>query len=351
MDHFQFFRGVWIPAEVACLVTKASDDRITIPELGLLLLVESMVDPEGDGCYATNKRLAKWLGVSSNLVTIMISKLSKRGLLKISHKPKFDQPKWRFLETSWSRPSVRGGTSFPHTGGMRKAGTIIQCTKVHCSTKREEEGANAPSRAGMNGFKIEKKKPVTPSHPTTISSSLIRYIPRQDKDTDETYAKRVQTELPSLLKEHGYSKTFRLDTMKDRERHTCRIYEDGTVLVLELASTTPIRATTLGEEPEETKQQENPAQFNRWYHQLHKILTNHKKDNPSFLVRDVSKDAGAEHFRKLWNEVGADSDATELIDKVLDWFEGNIGRKPPDIESARQFCQRFGWLKRNMKGD
>lgn len=88
------FKGVWIPKEIWL------DETLTIMEKMLLVEIDSLCGEKG--CWATNQHLAKFLGISKDRVSKLISGLVKRNYLKITIKyvPGTKQVKERVLYTT-----------------------------------------------------------------------------------------------------------------------------------------------------------------------------------------------------------------------------------------------------------
>lgn len=102
-EHHQFqFRGIHLPALV---VTMLADRQINRTELSLLIMVESLVQAGGDGCYATNPYFGKRLELHRFNVAKLISRLKSRGLLIVTN-----AGGRRFLETCWSRTTAERET-------------------------------------------------------------------------------------------------------------------------------------------------------------------------------------------------------------------------------------------------
>lgn len=67
------FKGIWIPAEIWL------NDSLSFLEVILLAEIDSLAKDEG--CYASNKYFAEFLGVSETYVSKAISSLAKKGLV------------------------------------------------------------------------------------------------------------------------------------------------------------------------------------------------------------------------------------------------------------------------------
>lgn len=68
-------KGIWIPIEIW------EDDILSLQEKCLLAEIDSL-DGE-DGCYASNDRLAKYLNLSKDRISKLISSLQKKGLITV----------------------------------------------------------------------------------------------------------------------------------------------------------------------------------------------------------------------------------------------------------------------------
>lgn len=72
------FKGVWIPAEYWL------DENLTIMEVVLITEIESL---DGDnGCFASNKHFADFLGVTAGRASQLIKKLAEKGYIQVSYK-------------------------------------------------------------------------------------------------------------------------------------------------------------------------------------------------------------------------------------------------------------------------
>jgi len=94
--HNKQFRGWFTPVDVINLF---EDEKITLKEMYLLSLIDSLVSAKGEGCFASNEYLGKKLHLGVDRIQRMISNLKGLGLVK---QVKFDGRK-RYLETVFSR--------------------------------------------------------------------------------------------------------------------------------------------------------------------------------------------------------------------------------------------------------
>lgn len=72
------FKGVWIPAKYWL------DENLTIMEVVLITEIDSL-DGE-NGCFASNKHFADFLGVTAGRASQLIKNLSKKGYISVSYK-------------------------------------------------------------------------------------------------------------------------------------------------------------------------------------------------------------------------------------------------------------------------
>lgn len=72
------FKGVWIPAKYWL------DENLTIMEVVLITEIDSL-DGE-NGCFASNKHFADFLGVTAGRASQLIKNLSEKGYISVSYK-------------------------------------------------------------------------------------------------------------------------------------------------------------------------------------------------------------------------------------------------------------------------
>jgi hypothetical protein len=94
------FRGVWMPADVFAFV---ADGVITPTEAILLSIVDSFVNPKGDGCWASNATLGRMVAVSGKQVSKMVKHLKELGLVIDVGKKRVKGKDMRVIEAQWSR--------------------------------------------------------------------------------------------------------------------------------------------------------------------------------------------------------------------------------------------------------
>lgn len=72
------FKGVWIPAEYWL------DENLSIMEVVLITEIDSL---DGDnGCYASNKHFAEFLGVTAGRASQLIKGLAEKGYIQVNYK-------------------------------------------------------------------------------------------------------------------------------------------------------------------------------------------------------------------------------------------------------------------------
>ena len=72
------FKGVWIPAEYWL------DENLTIMEMIILTEIDSL--DGDDGCYASNKRFAEFIGMSTAYASKIIKSLKDKGYITVFYK-------------------------------------------------------------------------------------------------------------------------------------------------------------------------------------------------------------------------------------------------------------------------
>jgi hypothetical protein len=91
------FRGLWIPADICNMIESG---EIQVIEAYLLATIDRFVSSKGEGCWASNDRLARLLGgITERRVQQMISSLIDKGLVRRFYTR--EHP--RMLETIYSR--------------------------------------------------------------------------------------------------------------------------------------------------------------------------------------------------------------------------------------------------------
>lgn len=130
------FRGCWCPAEVFALV---EDGTINAREAFLLMVVDSLVNINGNDCWASNEYFGRVLRVKKTQVVEMIAHLKRLGLLEQTG----FNGRQRFLRPSWVLKS-----------GYRKTGSLGTGKPVpQVPENRYPDGsqtANPPERSKEN---------------------------------------------------------------------------------------------------------------------------------------------------------------------------------------------------------
>ena len=70
------FKGWFIPADMVDLF---QEGRITLKEMVLLAIIDSLVTAKGEGCFASNAYLGKKMCLGRDSIQKMISNLKKQG--------------------------------------------------------------------------------------------------------------------------------------------------------------------------------------------------------------------------------------------------------------------------------
>jgi hypothetical protein len=124
MDVPQFqFRGVFLPADALNLL---KEGKVNPSEVMLLLIVESLVNSKGEGCFASNAYLGKMLDRKPDSVQRLISGLKSKKLLIA-----YDYKRRRYLETAWSRVDPRKRILAPQEKNPGPTETTSQCKTIN----------------------------------------------------------------------------------------------------------------------------------------------------------------------------------------------------------------------------
>lgn len=127
------FKGVWIPKEIWL------DDNLSKMEMCLLVEIDSL-DNE-NGCYASNKHFAKFLGISKGRCSQLVSSLNSKGYIQIKYIREGKEIKKRIIKV----------VSKLNRGVVRKL--------------------NAPSKFSKQGYLENAKESNTKSSNTKISNT------------------------------------------------------------------------------------------------------------------------------------------------------------------------------------
>lgn len=101
------FKGVWIPAEYWL------DENLTIMEMIILTEIDSL--DGDDGCYASNKRFAEFIGMSTAYASKIIKSLKDKGYITVFYK-KSNNVTIRTIRISRGIKSSRGGSNYSKSG-------------------------------------------------------------------------------------------------------------------------------------------------------------------------------------------------------------------------------------------
>lgn len=101
------FKGVWIPAEYWL------DENLTIMEMIILTEIDSL--DGDDGCYASNKRFAEFIGMSTAYASKIIKSLKDKGYITVFYK-KSNNVTIRTIRISRGINSSRGGSNYSKSG-------------------------------------------------------------------------------------------------------------------------------------------------------------------------------------------------------------------------------------------
>lgn len=143
------FRGTFLPAEI---IHRLVEGKISKAKLLILIVVESLVECRGKGCWADNHYFANSLGLAANYVSNCIHEMIADGLLKISYRDGK-----RNLETAWSRTEGEderteksvGNCTEEHQKRTEKSVRSVQKNLYHNNKdKIKRESGTSPPKAG-----------------------------------------------------------------------------------------------------------------------------------------------------------------------------------------------------------
>jgi len=124
------FKGIWIPAEIWLNKELLPTEKILWAEIDSL---------EGrEGCFASNSYFAKFLGVTERWVRKCLSKLSKKGLIRIEN-PKGKNRKifTNFIKGTRNYPLLTRNSGSPLGGTPVPTDNIVYNINNNNKTKTE----------------------------------------------------------------------------------------------------------------------------------------------------------------------------------------------------------------------
>lgn len=143
------FKGIWIPSEVWL------DENLTALDKMILAEVDSL-DQGNNGCYASNKYLAKFCGCSETKVSTSISRLIGCGLLYVES---FDG-RQRILKSRLSKIERQTFKNLKADSQNLKPINIIQNTNK--DTNRVSKRFTPPTLEEVKAYCQERKNKVDP---------------------------------------------------------------------------------------------------------------------------------------------------------------------------------------------
>jgi len=154
--HEPKFRGTFTPADIHKLLYRG---EISPVEMVLLTIIDSLVDPDGDGCWASNAYLSERIHKSIPYVKSMIGRLKREGLLKQIGWKNINGKSFRMLETAWSRVRTTPELDKPTGIAGNTSWGIAGNTQSTSLTEKYKEGGEGGTGA--------TPRPATPRKPHT----------------------------------------------------------------------------------------------------------------------------------------------------------------------------------------
>lgn len=141
-DQPQFqFRDPRVPGAWLHLLC---ENKITALEFSLAIVIDAYVKIGGEGCWASNKHLARSLGCTQRSIIRSLNRLEEIGCVV-----RYVKDNRRYLETVWSRV-LEGGCPAGHPPRARPGTLIVVPTELQNKYKCRDRGAVAGGVTGAN---------------------------------------------------------------------------------------------------------------------------------------------------------------------------------------------------------
>ena len=202
------FKGIWIPREIWELEDLGWNEKLLLVEVDSLNI-------DGQGCYASNDYLAKFLGVSKERLRKIIYRLVKDGYLtsKLIYKPGTNEVEKRLLwpSTLWAEKTKPSGQEQPDPPGENDQTPLGENDQTLGSkmTTRDTRLRNKVKDTNIEN----KREKTTPSEIVKMYHSICSSLPKIVKLTDGR-----KTAIKARMEEYGVDqieKTFRMAEASD----------------------------------------------------------------------------------------------------------------------------------------
>ena len=138
------FKGVWIPAEYWL------DENLTIMEMIILTEIDSL---DGDnGCYASNKRFAEFIGMSTAYASKIIKSLKDKGYITVFYK-KSNNVTIRTIRISRGINSSRRGINYSKSGINNSVEGINHSVTSNTSSNTSSNTVNQSNKNSTDDIK------------------------------------------------------------------------------------------------------------------------------------------------------------------------------------------------------
>jgi hypothetical protein len=152
-QHTFQFRGTWVPPSAFRLLINR---KVTTTQLAVLLIVDAFSNPNGEGCFASNKYIGIALDIQPTHVSHIVTKLIRMKLLKSKMKGIR-----RYLKAYWDKSNHSAGSAmYPSAGSA----TISNTVKKKNTLPGPERAGRGENSMGFIKTKTSIPKGVTPRH-------------------------------------------------------------------------------------------------------------------------------------------------------------------------------------------
>jgi hypothetical protein len=151
------------------------EGKLTTTEAWTAMVIDSYVDPKGEGCWLSNAKMAKRMHVQVRQVNKIIKKLKEIGIVKQVGWKMVNNLKFRILETAWSRVYIY--TDVINDMGTHVINDMESNTDTHSSYQSYEKKNSCPPRSARgNTVPLIPNTSNETSPSKKIVSRLIKFI-------------------------------------------------------------------------------------------------------------------------------------------------------------------------------
>ena len=203
-EHQLQCRGLWIPIEVASLVEAGV---INPTQAMLAAYIDGYVKLKGEGCWATNKTLARRLNLTPEWVSASISVLTRLGIVKQRGTKITEKGSLRILETSWSR--IRGVKELREH--INRGEEIDNSLKGKAAAYPSHSNGNSHSLKGMKALPDRMKRKRFSIQEIDWAKRIIRHHAKATKSKPNRNVMAEASALAALSKRLGRNGDKRIE--------------------------------------------------------------------------------------------------------------------------------------------